>query len=269
MRSEAFEGVLIRDGLRTYEHRSLAGWPQQSCFAHLIRAAAELEREKSRGAVRFPRAVAALLRAARALARDRDELDGSAFAARRREIEAQMDRLLDERRHFTDPDNARLAKRLRRQRRHLFTFLELPEVEATNNRAERMIRPAVNRAQDGRLQQEPAGGANPRGAGQRAGHAPAAGARRARLPRCRAHRRWRAASAALRSDLPTCLSSHAKQVLSDAYARGSSSRTSCTVVSTAARLCWRRRTRRAPSASCADCPGSRRCPQRPGSTRRR
>ena len=39
--------------------------------------------------------------------------------------------------------NARLAKRLRKHRGSLFTFLYREEVEATNNRAERELRPAV------------------------------------------------------------------------------------------------------------------------------
>ncbi|MBC7099388.1 transposase, partial [Candidatus Bipolaricaulota bacterium] len=41
------------------------------------------------------------------------------------------------------PGNARLAKRLRKQREHLLTFLNIEGVEPTNNRAERALRPAV------------------------------------------------------------------------------------------------------------------------------
>jgi hypothetical protein len=44
---------------------------------------------------------------------------------------------------YTDPDNARLAKRLRKQRGHLLRFLDHDGVDATNNLAEREIRPAV------------------------------------------------------------------------------------------------------------------------------
>ena len=51
--------------------------------------------------------------------------------------------MIAEGRKITDPDNARLAKRLRKQRKNLSTFLELEGVEATNNRAERALRPAV------------------------------------------------------------------------------------------------------------------------------
>ncbi|MDC0831455.1 transposase, partial [Geitlerinema sp. CS-897] len=46
----------------------------------------------------------------------------------------------------TDP-RARLEESLRqrldKQRDHLLVFLDVPQVEATNNRAERQLRPAV------------------------------------------------------------------------------------------------------------------------------
>jgi hypothetical protein len=70
-------------------------------------------------------------------------LDPESFAARRQGLEERLDALIAEGRRFSDPDNARLAKRLRKQREHLFTFLEVEGVEATNNRAERALRPAV------------------------------------------------------------------------------------------------------------------------------
>ncbi|MFN3476792.1 MAG: transposase [Candidatus Methylomirabilales bacterium] len=54
-----------------------------------------------------------------------------------------MDALIAEGRRFADPDNARWAKRLRKQRRHLLRFLQVEGVEATNTRAERALRPAV------------------------------------------------------------------------------------------------------------------------------
>jgi hypothetical protein len=44
---------------------------------------------------------------------------------------------------YTDPDNARLAKRLRKHRAHLPRFLDHDGLDATNNLAEREIRPAV------------------------------------------------------------------------------------------------------------------------------
>lgn len=138
-----FAGVLVSDCFAAYDHRALAKWLKQKCFAHFLRELSKLEREKKRGAVRFPRALLAVLREALELREEGASLDRESFAARRRGLEEQLDALIAERRQFSDPDNARLAKRLRKQRQHLFTFLEVEEVEATNNRAERALRPAV------------------------------------------------------------------------------------------------------------------------------
>ena len=51
------------------------------------------------------------------------------------------DRLLNHPRH--DPLEERVRNRLFKQRDHLFTFLDHEAVEATNNLAERQLRPAV------------------------------------------------------------------------------------------------------------------------------
>jgi hypothetical protein len=82
-----------------------------------------------------------LLRQAMALKRRRQELSPPGYAVARGRIEAAMDRVLAG--TYTDPENARLAQRLRKHRGSLFTFRYREEVEATNNRAERELRPAV------------------------------------------------------------------------------------------------------------------------------
>ena len=46
-------------------------------------------------------------------------------------------------RRLSDPDDRPFAKRLRKQRRHLSNLLKHDGVDATDNRAERMLRPAV------------------------------------------------------------------------------------------------------------------------------
>ncbi|MBZ5653294.1 MAG: transposase [Acidobacteriia bacterium] len=53
-------------------------------------------------------------------------------------MEAQLDRVLGQ--HFRHPDNQRLAKHLRHEQPHLFTFRRCPGLHATNNFAERAIR---------------------------------------------------------------------------------------------------------------------------------
>jgi hypothetical protein len=117
------------------------GLAKQKCLAHLLRTCGEIERAKTRGAVRFSRRVAALLRRAMALKRRRGEISPHGHAVARGRLHAELDRLLAG--DYTDPDNARLAKRLRKQRDHLLRFLDHEGVEATNNLAEREIRPAV------------------------------------------------------------------------------------------------------------------------------
>ncbi len=114
---------------------------KQVCLAHLPKTCGEIERSKTRAAVRFSRRVAALLRKAMALMRRRGTIGDHGYAVLRGKIHAELDRLLAG--TSTDPDNARLAKRLRKQREHLLRFLDHDGVDATNNLAEREIRPAV------------------------------------------------------------------------------------------------------------------------------
>jgi hypothetical protein len=56
-------------------------------------------------------------------------------------LEVQLDRLLE--RHYRDSANRRLAQHLCRERPYLFTFLYCPGLDATNNAAERALRPLV------------------------------------------------------------------------------------------------------------------------------
>jgi len=135
-----FRGVLVSDCFTAYDAQALEGWLKRKCFAHILRELSKLSWEKTRGAVRFPRELLAVLREASKLREEKPWLGEAEFRARLLVLEEGLDALIVEGRRFTDPDNARLAKRLRK---HLLTFLELEEVEATNNRAERALRPAV------------------------------------------------------------------------------------------------------------------------------
>ena len=50
-----FRGVLVSDCFTAYDAQALEGWLKRKCFAHILREGSRLEREKTRGAVRFPR----------------------------------------------------------------------------------------------------------------------------------------------------------------------------------------------------------------------
>ena len=105
-------GVLVSDCFRAYDHRALADWLKQKCFAHFTHALGKLSEEKKRGAVRFPRALLAVLREALELGKQQATLDRESFATLHRELEEKLDVLIAEKRQFSDPDNARLANRL-------------------------------------------------------------------------------------------------------------------------------------------------------------
>jgi transposase len=133
--------TLVHDGWAPY----LRFWPagHQSCLARLLRRGGELPGAATRGAVRFPRRVKALLQEGLAV-RDAGRLSAWRAAAGAADFDGRMHALLLPVK--THPPNERFAAHLWNSRRHLFTFLRHKEVDATNWRAEQAIRPAaVNR----------------------------------------------------------------------------------------------------------------------------
>lgn len=135
---EDYAGVFGSDGLPAFESLT---WLRQRCLAHLLRFAREIEAEKTGGAVRYPREVMALLKAAIALGKRRDDIAEATFLRGFRALESRLEKLLFA--NLTDLDNAKLRGRLWRAAPHLFTFLTVPGVDPTNNEAERTLRPAV------------------------------------------------------------------------------------------------------------------------------
>jgi transposase len=71
----------------------------------------------------------------------RQEISTHGLSVATGRLAAHMERLLSK--SFCDPANRRLAKHLRHEQPWLFTFLYCPGLEATNNAAERALRPAV------------------------------------------------------------------------------------------------------------------------------
>jgi transposase len=140
---KAFEGVLVSDCFSAYEHQCFADWLHQKCFAHLLKDLSALAEADNRTAVRFAQAVARVPRAALVLASERETTPAALFRQRHREIEAEVDRLLQEPLRSRHLEAKRMYKRLHRQRDRLFTFVLSPGLDATNNAAERMLRPEV------------------------------------------------------------------------------------------------------------------------------
>jgi transposase len=140
---EKFKGILATDGFLAYDDRRLGNWLKQKCVGHLLRDLKDMRDSKTGRALHFARQMTALLQEALALKAEKSTLDPFTFAHRARSLETRLDRLIGVWRRFSDPENARFARRLRKQRPHLLRFLYVEGLDATNNQAERMIRPAV------------------------------------------------------------------------------------------------------------------------------
>jgi transposase len=136
-----YAGVLERDGWAPYRRFVHAG--HQSCLAHLLRRCRELLADADRGQARTPHAVRRILQHALWLrdAHHAGALEQAALVAEADRLGDQVDKLVAGATRY--PPNRRLLTHLAAEREHLFTFLRVPGVQATNWRAEQAIRPAV------------------------------------------------------------------------------------------------------------------------------
>jgi ribosomal protein L34E len=140
---EQFPGILTTDCYLAYDDRKLKEWLKQKCVGHLLKDLKEMKESKSGRALHFARQVTIVLQEALALKAEKVRLDPFTFHQRAQALESRLDVLIAPQRRLSDRDNARFAKRLRKHRSHLLRFLYVDELEATNNLAERMLRPAV------------------------------------------------------------------------------------------------------------------------------
>jgi transposase len=136
-----YQGWLTHDGWAVYYKFLRAG--HQSCISHLLRRCRDMAEVSTPAAAGFPLRVKAILEKGLAL-RDRyqkQEISRHGLWTATGRLEAELDRLLA--RPYRDSANRRLAKHLGRERPYLFTFLYCPGLDATNNAAERALRPLV------------------------------------------------------------------------------------------------------------------------------
>lgn len=135
---ENFEGVLVSDCLAPYndfnEH-------QHKCYSHhlgAIQKATERHPQKGSG---WLDSIVALLHTAMILCPLRASSDPVAWALVLVGLHRRSQELLSQPR--TEPAEEAVRSRLSKQQDHLFEFLKHEGVDATNNRAERQLRPAV------------------------------------------------------------------------------------------------------------------------------
>ena len=141
-----FSGVLVSDCLNIYDGATRV---QHKCYAHHLKAISKAEHDyeaQREEASEYLSSVRAMLKGAQGLKKAQGEMTPEAFQKRRAALDASSDRLLRPGRadSLTETED-KIRRRLKKQRDHLFTFLDHEKVEATNNRAERRLRPAVIR----------------------------------------------------------------------------------------------------------------------------
>jgi len=127
-----YAGVLVSDCLSVYDG---VNGQQHKCYSHHLKA---ISQALEAGPSDYLEQLRALLKAAMAL--KGAELEPEQRLRMRKALEEQAHQLLDTPRPGLEE---KVRKRLFKQRDHLFTFLDHPQVEATNNLAERQLRPAV------------------------------------------------------------------------------------------------------------------------------
>jgi len=133
-----FGGVLVSDCLSVYDDATPL---QHKCYAHHLKAISKAIQEHASAGKGFLLEARSILKGAMALKSMKGELAPAVWSRMRRNIESNARALLKEPR--PDPVEESVANRLRKQIDHLFVFLDHDGVEATNNLAERQLRPAV------------------------------------------------------------------------------------------------------------------------------
>jgi hypothetical protein len=139
-----YGGTLVTHRGSSYKAAELSRVKQHKCLAHLIRNVTEVVESKTGKAKVFGARLKSLLQQANQLWRDQRAGKAVDYAAQVARLEQELTYHLRIRR-LPDLDNQRLLDGigLQQDRGTVLTFLHQPEVEPTNNRAERALRPAV------------------------------------------------------------------------------------------------------------------------------
>jgi len=117
------------------------GWARrehQVCLAHLIR---DVQYAIDAGDPGFAPGLKSLLKRACAIGRRRDRLSDATLKSYEADLDRRLDRLMA--RVPSHPAGGKLQTVIRKIRRHLFVFVQNRDLTATNNGAERALRPCA------------------------------------------------------------------------------------------------------------------------------
>jgi hypothetical protein len=153
-----YTGVMVTDRGRSYDAQAFDAVDQQKCVAHMLRSISDVLQRKKGRSRDFGERLKGLLQ-------DALQLWHAWHAGEVADFVTEAQRLRDALTHhlrpriLRDPDNQRLLNGIGRQhdRGHVLRFLADPQVEPTNNRAERVLRPAVIARKVSQCSKNPAG----------------------------------------------------------------------------------------------------------------
>jgi len=135
---ENFEGVLVSDCLVIYDD---VNETQQKCYAHHLKEINKALKICDKESEVYLDQLRSLLKTAIILKSIKGDIRAEQYDEGIKGLERTAESLLAKSRQNVLEE--KIANRLRKQKDHLFTFLKHPQVDATNNLAERMLRPAV------------------------------------------------------------------------------------------------------------------------------
>jgi transposase len=135
-----YQGVTVQDFYPSYDQ---APGQKQKCWAHLIRDAKELMGQKGRPPPETEEFYEELRQIFKE-AKDGQSQPGLVPAGRKELYDRLVERIKNfAERGWQNDGTKRLSKRILKYRDELFTFIRVPGIEPTNNRAERALRPCV------------------------------------------------------------------------------------------------------------------------------
>jgi transposase len=141
-----FGGLLGTDRGPSYDAKALDHIPMQKCLSHLLKNISQAAEGKRGPTLKFMRELQALLREAIKLWQQQQsgELDAATFQQHGAALSAKLSEHLHPRK-FKDAEAQRLLEGIGQRHDHgqVLLFLERPEIEPTNNRAERGLRGAI------------------------------------------------------------------------------------------------------------------------------
>lgn len=141
---EQFGGVLVTDCLSIYDDLNPL---HQKCYAHHLKAISNaLKTPEGKGST-YLLELRTLLHSAQLLKGSMSQVSPQQFQQARQFLAHRFEQLLAQPRaqpnDLQSQQEEKIRQRLFKQQDHLLTFLDYPQVEATNNQAERQLRPAV------------------------------------------------------------------------------------------------------------------------------